>query len=141
MANIFFLLIDHGFMRSTNVVQAQISANTYVVTGRNATRPLEEMLPSIMNQLGSDNISQMRKLMDQIGASGIGGTEGIPSLGGDKPAAPPGGADEDDDDDIPDLVEGADFEETAKEGDKNGEENGDDAPPPLEEESKMADVE
>lgn len=87
-------------------VQAQIAANTYVITGPTATKPLQEMLPSIVNQLGADNMPQMKSIIDQLGASNA--------------ADNAGAADEDDNDDIPELVD-ANFEATAGEtsGDKS----------------------
>lgn len=84
-------------------VQAQIAANTYVISGPTVTKPLQEMLPSIVNQLGADNMPQMKSLINQLGASGT----GIPGQGA-------GDADDaDDDDQIPDLVDNANFEENA----------------------------
>ncbi|PXF46819.1 Basic transcription factor 3 [Gracilariopsis chorda] len=85
-------------------VQAQISANTYVVSGQAVTNSLQDMLPSIVNQLGADNMPQMKSLMDQLGAAG---------LGGQGAAAKAGGDDEGDDEEIPDLVGTANFEEKA----------------------------
>lgn len=83
-------------------VQAQIAANTYVISGPAVTKPLQDMLPSIVNQLGADNMPQMKSLMDQLGAA-TGG-----KLGATVADAEEGG---DDDDQIPDLVENANFEE------------------------------
>lgn len=88
-------------------VQAQISANTYVISGAAVTKPLQEMLPSIVNQLGADNMPQMKSLMDQLGAN----------MGGQNLAAAAQAAaqaaDDDDDDEIPDLVENINFEDKA----------------------------
>lgn len=88
-------------------VQAQISANTYVISGAAVTKPLQEMLPSIVNQLGADNMPQMKSLMDQLGAN-MGGQ----NLAAAAQAAAQG-ADDEDDDDIPELVENANFEDKA----------------------------
>ncbi len=85
-------------------VQAQIAANTYVISGTAATKQLQEMLPSIVNQLGADNMPQMKSLMDQLGAATGGNLSGA--------AQAEAADDDDDDDDIPDLVENANFEET-----------------------------
>lgn len=90
-------------------VQAQISANTYVVSGSAVTKSLQDMLPSIVNQLGADNMPQMKSLMDQLGAAGL-GTQGLSTAA---QAASQPGADNDDDDDIPDLVENVNFEDKA----------------------------
>ena len=73
-------------------VQASIAANTYVVSGPNENKPLTELLPGIMNQLGPDNIDHLKQIADNLAYSGRGGAD-----------AARGGAD--DDDDVPDLVE------------------------------------
>lgn len=98
-------------------VQAQISANTYVISGAAVTKPLQEMLPSIVNQLGADNMPQMKSLMDQLGA-GMG-----PAAAAAQAAAQAteGG----DDEDIPDLVDNANFEQKAEETDEAAKEEGD----------------
>lgn len=90
-------------------VQAQISANTYVISGNAITKSLQDMLPSIVNQLGTDNMPQMKSLMDQLGAAGIGGQ----GLSAAAQAAAQSADNADDDDDIPDLVDNANFEEKA----------------------------
>merc|ERR1712154_255912 len=71
-------------------VQASIAANTYIISGPSETKPLQELLPSIVSQLGMDNLSQLKSLAEQSGG----------------PAGAPPIADDDDDDDVPDLVEG-----------------------------------
>jgi nascent polypeptide-associated complex subunit beta len=83
-------------------VQASIAANTYIISGPSETKPLQELLPSIVSQLGMDNLSQLQSMAAQAGA-----TSQVPSMG----AA--GGGDDDDDDDVPDLVEG-NFEEVSE---------------------------
>merc|ERR1712078_947680 len=76
-------------------VQASIAANTYIVSGPSETKPLQELLPSIVSQLGMDNLSQLQSMAAQAGAAGA------------EAAA------DDDDDDVPDLVEG-NFEEVSE---------------------------
>ena len=71
-------------------VQASIGANTYVVSGACETKNLQELLPGIINQLGPDNLQNLKKIAEAYS-------------GGDAAAA--GGDDDDDDDEIPDLVE------------------------------------
>lgn len=88
-------------------VQAQISANTYVISGTGITKSLQEMLPSIVNQLGADNMPQMKSLMDQLGAAGIGNQ----NLAAAAEAVAAG--EDNDDEEIPDLVDNANFEEKA----------------------------
>eukprot|EP00613_Pedinella_sp_CCMP2098_P002385 CAMPEP_0171623366 /NCGR_PEP_ID=MMETSP0990-20121206/17899_1 /TAXON_ID=483369 /ORGANISM="non described non described, Strain CCMP2098" /LENGTH=158 /DNA_ID=CAMNT_0012189547 /DNA_START=128 /DNA_END=604 /DNA_ORIENTATION=+ len=73
-------------------VQASIAANTYVVSGPNETKPLAEMLPGILNQLGQEALNEITQ--------GMGGA----------PAAVE--EEDEDDDDVPDLVEN--FEEASK---------------------------
>lgn len=112
-------------------VQAQISANTYVISGAAVTKSLQDMLPSIVNQLGADNMPQMKSLMDQLGAAGLGGQ----NIAAAKAAA---SAEDADDEKIPDLVENVNFEDnataTAEETDKTAE----DADKPADDASKEA---
>mmetsp|Transcript_14091 Transcript_14091/g.17749 ORF Transcript_14091/g.17749 Transcript_14091/m.17749 type:complete len:164 (+) Transcript_14091:172-663(+) len=75
-------------------VQASIAANTYIISGPSETKPLQDLLPSIVSQLGVDNLSQLQS----IAASQAGGAAGV---------------EEEDDDDVPDLVEG-NFEEVSE---------------------------
>ena len=79
-------------------MQASIAANTYIISGPSETKPLQELLPSIVSQLGMDNLSQLQNMAAQAGGPGA--------------ATIPEG-DEDDDDDVPDLVEG-NFEEVSE---------------------------
>lgn len=84
-------------------VQASIQANTYIVSGPSDTKPLQELLPSIVSQLGMDNIAQLQNAMaGQAGAAGA-GAGGMPAVA----------EDDDDDDDVPDLVDG-NFEEVSE---------------------------
>lgn len=91
-------------------VQAQISANTYVISGTAATKSLQDMLPSIVNQLGADNMPQMKSLMDQLGAAGLGGQNLSAAA---QAAVAQAGTEDVEDDDIPDLVENLNFEAKA----------------------------
>jgi nascent polypeptide-associated complex subunit beta len=74
-------------------VQASIQSNTFVISGPNETKTLQELLPSIVSQLGMDNIAQLQNLAAQAGGA-------VP-------------VEDDDDDDVPDLVEG-NFEEVSE---------------------------
>jgi nascent polypeptide-associated complex subunit beta len=76
-------------------VQASIQANTYIISGPSETKPLQDLLPSIVSQLGMDNLSQLKSLAEAAGAGGA------PQLV------------DDDDDDVPDLVEG-NFEDVSE---------------------------
>ena len=89
-------------------VQASIGANTYVVSGNSETKPLQDLLPSIVGQLGMENLSQLQNFASAAQAGGMPGMGGMPGAGG------AGGDDsDDDDDDVPDLVDG-NFEEVSE---------------------------
>ncbi|CAD6212926.1 unnamed protein product [Miscanthus lutarioriparius] len=47
-------------------VQASIGANTWVVSGTPQTKKLQDLLPSIINQLGPDNLDNLRRLAEQF---------------------------------------------------------------------------
>jgi nascent polypeptide-associated complex subunit beta len=76
-------------------VQASLSSNIFAISGHSETKQLNEMLPTIMQQLGGDNMWNLKSLAKQLAASGAG------ELNGD-----------DDDDDVPQLVEN--FDEASK---------------------------
>ena len=78
-------------------VQAAIAANTYIISGPSETKPLQDLLPSIVSQLGMDNLSHLKSFAEQAGVS----------------ATQAAGVD-DDDDDVPDLVAGGNFEEISE---------------------------
>jgi len=77
-------------------VQASIAANTYVVSGHAETKKLQDLLPGIINQLGPDNLANLKKIAESYQPGG---------------PPPPNAADDDDDEDVPDLVDN--FEATA----------------------------
>merc|ERR1719347_504009 len=77
-------------------VQASLTANTFAITGHAETKQIAEMLPGILNQLGAESLSSLKKLANSV--AGAGGDSGKPST-------------EDidaDDDEVPDLVENFD---------------------------------
>uniref|UniRef100_A0A165WBL6 Nascent polypeptide-associated complex subunit beta n=2 Tax=Daucus carota subsp. sativus TaxID=79200 RepID=A0A165WBL6_DAUCS len=80
-------------------VQASIAANTWVVSGSPQTKKLQDILPGIINQLGPDNLDNLRKLAEQFQkqAPGAAAVQG------------------DDDDEVPELVPGETFEAAAEE--------------------------
>uniref|UniRef100_A0A8C6QG10 Transcription factor BTF3 n=1 Tax=Nannospalax galili TaxID=1026970 RepID=A0A8C6QG10_NANGA len=80
-------------------VQASLAANTFTITGQPETTQLTEMLPSILNQLGADSLTSLRRLPEALPKQ---------SVDGKAPLA----AGEDDDDGVPDLVEN--FDEASK---------------------------
>jgi len=59
----------------------------------------QDLLPGIINQLGPDNLENLKKIAEQYTGGAVAGAEGS--------------GDGDDDDDVPDLVEG-DFEQASK---------------------------
>jgi nascent polypeptide-associated complex subunit beta len=83
-------------------VQANISANTFVVTGTSENKKMEELLPGILQHMGSldgQNLKQMTERLQKMGAG-----KGIPGL--DQLLQAAGGAAAAEDDDLPDLQEG-----------------------------------
>jgi nascent polypeptide-associated complex subunit beta len=84
-------------------VQASIAANTYIISGPSETKPLQDLLPSIVSQLGMDHLAQLQQMSAAAGGGGMPGAAG----------AIPEGDDDDDDDDVPDLVEGT-FEDVSE---------------------------
>ncbi|EEH56068.1 uncharacterized protein MICPUCDRAFT_8355, partial [Micromonas pusilla CCMP1545] len=53
-------------------VQASIAANTYVVSGPSQTKKLQDLLPGIINQLGPDNLANLKKIAAQYQAGADG---------------------------------------------------------------------
>merc|ERR1719262_522102 len=51
-------------------VQASVSANTYVISGHGENKRLEELLPGIINQLGPDNLMNLKRIAEGYAASG-----------------------------------------------------------------------
>merc|ERR1712165_2056 len=49
-------------------VQASISANTFAVNGHAETKQLTEMLPGILNQLGAEGLTDLRKIAERLPA-------------------------------------------------------------------------
>ncbi|XP_051497788.1 transcription factor BTF3-like isoform X4 [Apus apus] len=81
-------------------VQASLSANTFTITGHAETKQLTEMLPSILNQLGADSLTSLRRLAGARPKQPVDGK------------APLATGDDDDDGEVPDLVEN--FDEASK---------------------------
>uniref|UniRef100_A0A671LR41 Transcription factor BTF3 n=1 Tax=Sinocyclocheilus anshuiensis TaxID=1608454 RepID=A0A671LR41_9TELE len=51
-------------------VQASLAANTFTITGHAETKQLTEMLPSILNQLGADSLTSLRRLAEALPKQG-----------------------------------------------------------------------
>eukprot|EP01119_Soliformovum_irregulare_P005632 TRINITY_DN1738_c0_g1_i1.p1 TRINITY_DN1738_c0_g1~~TRINITY_DN1738_c0_g1_i1.p1 ORF type:complete len:153 (-),score=52.57 TRINITY_DN1738_c0_g1_i1:79-537(-) len=74
-------------------VQASIPGNTYVVSGHAETKKLQDLLPGIINQLGPDNLANLKKIAESYTSRPDASKE---------------------DDDVPELLETQNFEEAAK---------------------------
>ncbi|CAN7129271.1 unnamed protein product [Brassica rapa subsp. narinosa] len=83
-------------------VQASVAANTWAVSGTPQTKKLQDILPQIISQLGTDNLDNLKKLAEQFQKQAPGG-------GADVPAT----IQEEDEDDVPELVAGETFETPA----------------------------
>ncbi|VDM28235.1 unnamed protein product [Toxocara canis] len=77
-------------------VQASVPANTFSVTGSAENKQITEMLPGILNQLGAESLTHLKKLANNV-TSQFKTTE---------------------EDDVPDLV--GDFDEASKNESKVG---------------------
>uniref|UniRef100_A0A0B7AKT1 Transcription factor BTF3 n=1 Tax=Arion vulgaris TaxID=1028688 RepID=A0A0B7AKT1_9EUPU len=82
-------------------VQASLAANTFAITGHAENKQITEMLPGILNQLGTESLSSLKKLASTV--AGVGDINKQST------------ADVDDDDDVPELVEN--FDEASKDED------------------------
>lgn len=85
-------------------VQASIAANTYVITGPNQEKTLQELLPAMVGQFGGNGGNGMDEALQHVLAQQQKQASSIPEGQED---------DDDDDDDVPDLVEG-NFEEVSE---------------------------
>lgn len=72
-------------------VNASVPSNTFVISGNGEDKELTELVPGILNQLGPDSLASLRKLAESYQAMQK-NEKG------------------EDDDEIPDLVEGENFE-------------------------------
>merc|ERR1712154_716022 len=80
-------------------VQASLGANTFAITGHAEMKQIAEMLPGILNQLGTESLSSLRKLASTVA-----------NAAGDSSKQNAG--DIDDDDEVPELV--GNFDEASK---------------------------
>merc|ERR1711937_302541 len=62
-------------------VQASIAANTFVIVGHSEEKQLQELLPGIINQLGPDNLANLKRIAESYQASASAG--GAAAVGGD----------------------------------------------------------
>ena len=80
-------------------VQASLATNTFTIIGHAETKQLTEMLPSILNQLGADSLTSLRRLAEALPKQSVDGKASLATG-------------EEDDDEVPDLVEN--FNEASK---------------------------
>nr|XP_055167461.1 transcription factor BTF3-like isoform X1 [Nyctereutes procyonoides] len=78
-------------------VQASLAVNIFTITGHAETKQLTEMLFSILNQLGADSLTSLRRLAEALPKQSVDGK--APLATGE-------------DDDVPSLVEN--FDEASK---------------------------
>ncbi|KXJ16070.1 transcription factor BTF3 homolog 4 [Exaiptasia diaphana] len=82
-------------------VQASLAANTVAVTGHPENKTITEMLPGILNQLGSESLSNLKRLAEKFPPSDVSsGQANVDEA-------------EDDDNEVPMLVQN--FDEPSKE--------------------------
>ena len=74
-------------------VQVAMSSNTFVVSGNAEKKQLQELLPGIINQLGPDALTNLKKLADSFAKAGLNAEGDVPNLA--------------EDDAVPDLTEAA----------------------------------
>ncbi|EER43841.1 nascent polypeptide-associated complex subunit beta [Histoplasma capsulatum H143] len=74
-------------------------SNTFAIYGNGEDKELTELVPGILNQLGPDSLASLRKLAESY--------QSMQKREGGEDAKKD---DDDDDDEIPDLVEGENFE-------------------------------
>ncbi|XP_071686594.1 nascent polypeptide-associated complex subunit beta-like [Rutidosis leptorrhynchoides] len=86
-------------------VQAAVGANTWVVSGTPQTKNLQDVLPSILNQLGPDNLENLKRLAEQFQKQGVGAGDATAAMN----------TIQEDDDEVPELVAGETFEAAAAE--------------------------
>ena len=62
-------------------VQVAMSSNTFVVSGNAEKKQLQELLPGIINQLGPDALTNLKKLADSFAKAGLSADDGdVPTL-------------------------------------------------------------
>jgi nascent polypeptide-associated complex subunit beta len=61
-------------------VQASIAANTYVISGASETKNLQELLPGIINQLGPDNLANLKQIAETYQGGADGGDDDVPAV-------------------------------------------------------------
>ncbi|KAF8766460.1 transcription factor BTF3 homolog 4-like isoform X1 [Argiope bruennichi] len=85
-------------------VQASLAANTFAITGHAEPKQITEMLPGILNQLGAESLTHLKRLATMQNATDL--------LSGPISEQTNSGVDEEEDEEVPDLVEN--FDEPSK---------------------------
>lgn len=83
-------------------VQASLSSNIFAISGHSETKQLTELLPTIMQQLGAENMFNLKSLAKQLANTNL----------DELKAGAAAAAASADDDDVPQLVEN--FDEASK---------------------------
>ncbi|GIX80360.1 transcription factor BTF3 homolog 4 [Caerostris darwini] len=81
-------------------VQASLAANTFAITGHAENKQITEMLPGILNQLGAESLTHLKRLAT------------LQNPTGPISEQTNSGVDEEEDEEVPDLVEN--FDEPSK---------------------------
>jgi nascent polypeptide-associated complex subunit beta len=82
-------------------IKASIPCNTFQVTGKAETKPMTDLLPDILNQLGPESMERLRAYAASL--QGASGAAAAAAPAGQEPIAEEG--EDSDDDEIPDLVD------------------------------------
>jgi len=91
-------------------VDAEVSSNTFIVSGNSTTNKIEELLPDILPQIGSDHLTQLKDYAEKFEALRPSNDDG------DEPPALVGVGDSED---VPMLIDdGLNFEQIAESDDK-----------------------
>jgi nascent polypeptide-associated complex subunit beta len=61
-------------------VQAAFQAHTYVISGQSETKSIMELFPSILSQLGPNNMETLKKLVGEYAKSAGGKDDEVPDL-------------------------------------------------------------
>lgn len=89
---------DGSVLHFTNPkVQASVGSNTFAIVGHADQKQLTDMLPGILNQLGAESLSHLRRLASNVNAF-------VPAAG--RQTIP------EEEDEVPELV--GDFDEPSK---------------------------
>ena len=64
-------------------VQASVPANTFSITGNSENKQITEMLPGILNQLGAESLTHLKKLANNVTSQFKVNDDDIPELIGD----------------------------------------------------------